>query len=444
MSLFNTLNTGASGIAVSSTGLGVIGDNIANLNSTAFKRNQASFADAFPNTVGTMRGTQKLGAGAVNSSIASVFEQGMLQQSGSSLDVAIAGMGFFEVSDGAQDYYTRDGHFMLDNEAFLVNSSGYNVQGYQAVDGVMGRTVQDVQVDLGPIAPQATSAITLGMQLMPTGVVDPNNINYQPIQANLDGLTMTMEDATALADASTSLTVYDSLGRPHDVVINFEQVSATGTPPSTQWIYSAVIDAGEVDLDGAGNLGTDGMALEIATGTLDFDANGDLTGNTPGVATANAAWVWPGATAYGFNWEIGLDAAGNVTDGSIKAVGDGDDANTAPDRGVVTSIEQDGFTLGDLSSVVVDDDGTIRGQYTNGEERDLAQLVVATFSAEGGLDRLGGNLYKASVASGDPALGVAGTGRRGTTAGSSLERSKRAGTLLIAVVLLYYYYVAIW
>ena len=253
MSLFNTLQTGQSGLSVSGTGLAVIGDNIANLNSTGFKRNRATFADAFPNTVGTLGGIQKLGRGAVNARINTEFEQGMLQGTGSALDVAITGVGFFQVQSGNQNYYTRDGSFLLDNEGYMVTAQGMNLQGNNAVDGLLGGQIEDIQLDLGPFSPKATTEITLDSQLYPFQDFDPLAIDYQPIQATLDGLTTTMEEAASLADFSTSITVYDSLGRPHDVVLNFEQVAEDPVTQQTTWIYSAIVDAGETELPGGGS-----------------------------------------------------------------------------------------------------------------------------------------------------------------------------------------------
>jgi flagellar hook protein FlgE len=420
MSLFNTLNTGASGMTVSGASLAVIGDNIANLSTTSFKRGQANFADAFPNTIGTLAGVQKLGRGAVTGSMSTTFEQGMLMGSGSSLDVALTGPGFFQVADGPDNFYTRDGHFMLDKEGWLVNGQGLNVQGYGANDGMVGAVVGDVQLDMGAFPPQATETITLDAQLKPLEAFTPADIDYQPIQPTLDGTQTTMEQASTDADYSTSITIYDSLGRPHDVVVNFEQIDADAAAGETTWIYSAVIDGGGTDL-GGGVTGVDGMALEIATGALVFDQDGTLTSNVAS-PDPNAGWMWPAAQPYVFDWEIGLDTAGNPTDGSMMSVGSRQDDDTEA-GGVVSSIQQDGFSVGDLVSLNVDPDGTIVGQYNNGEDRVMAQLAVATFSAQGGLERMGGNLYKANLTSGDPAIAAAGEGTRGSVSGYTLERS---------------------
>ena len=214
--------------------------------------------------------------------------------------------------------------------------------------------------------------------------------------------------------------MYDSLGRPHDVVLNFEQVAEDPVTQQTTWIYSAIVDAGETELPGGGS-GTEGFALEIATGALEFNSSGDLITFAP-AAAPNAGWIWPGAAPFDPILDFGLDALGNATDGSLLAAGAMDDTMMTG-RGATTSIQQDGFTVGDLVGVQVDPDGIVRGQYTNGQDRVLAQVGLATFSAEAGLDRIGGNLYRSTLVSGDPAMGVPGSGSRGTTSGYTLERS---------------------
>ena len=235
--------------------------------------------------------------------------------------------------------------------------------------------------------------------------------DYEAIMASLDGITNDLNTASDLADFSTSLTVYDSMGRPHDVVMNFEQISENAPPGGTDWVYSVVIDGGDTDVPGA----LPGMALQIESGTLSFDQFGALTNHVADPPLAG--WTWPGADPFSPTLDFGFDAIAGTSDGSLLVGGED------PGLSSVTSLAQDGYTVGNLTSMVVDADGTIHGYYTNGEERALGQVGVATFSAEGGLDRVGGNLFKATLASGDPAMGIAGSGSRGEVSGYALERS---------------------
>ncbi len=403
MGLFNTLKTGASGLMASGAGLAVIGDNIANMNTTGFKRGRLTFADALPQGIGTLGGSGTVGNGVMANTVGMEFGQGMLTGTGSALDVAINGPGWFAVNDGGEQYYTRDGSFGTDNDGYLVNGGGLRVQGYTASNGQLSPVMGDIHIDKSAVPQKETTTVTLDAVLS-TDDFD-GTVDYAT--QILDGATETLANASSLADFSTSITVYDSLGGAHDVVLNFEQTGAD--PTGTQWNWSALIDAGETDV-ATGPNGEN--ALEIASGNLQFDTDGELLSvtDTPG----GTAWTWPGTSAFAFDLEVGLDSAGVANGGSIRATG-------VPSS--VQSIQQDGSSVGDLVQLSVGADGVIRGQYTNGESRDLGALAIATFSSENGLQKAGANLMRATHMSGQPAIGQAGTGSRGTTTGYALERS---------------------
>ena len=401
MSLFGTLRTGASGLGVSGASLGVIGDNIANLNTTGFKRNNASFADMMPEGVFGLGGPAQMGRGATNLTIGSQFTQGSLSGSGNALDMAINGAGWFKLSDGVQDFYSRDGAFGVDVDGFMVNPMGYRVQGYNALEGQLSPVVGDLRIDDSPIPQKATEEITLDIVLSPDDPSITDTGDYLAIQPDLDGQTITLEDASAEADFSTSITVYDSLGQPHEVVLNFEK-----DPASNAWNYSAVIDAGETDLGSANS----GMALEIATGSMEFDTDGALVPGSQLTTAGTTPWGWPGTDAFSLVLNVGDGGA----EGSAVSAGQ---------ESSVTSIAQDGYTMGSLTDLAVDADGVIRGQYTNGQELALGQVAVSTFTAESGLNREGGNMFRSTFSSGAAAVGAAGTGTRGSMVGYALERS---------------------
>lgn len=404
MSLFNTLQTGASGLGVSGASLGVIGDNIANLNTTGFKRGRANFADMIPGGTFGLAGPQQVGRGAMLNNISTQMSQGALSASGSSLDIAINGSGFFQVSAGSESFYTRDGVFGLDAEGYMTTPSGYRLQGYGAEDGVVSPVVGDLHIDQRPIPPQVTEDITLSLSFAPQEAPYETFLSDAQTAGTLDGTGIDIDTFASDMDHSTSVTVYDSMGQPHDAVVVFEQ-----TGPN-DWSYSMLIDAGETDVAGA----VDGAALEVMSGTMTFDTEGQLSGVTQ--ALSGAAWSWPGADPWTPSLDLGLDpVTGDATDGAANATGNGESATL--------SVSQDGYAQGNLDNLQVDEDGNILGRYTNGEEIVLGQLAIATFDAEGGLERSGGNLFRATLASGDPAMGVPGSGTRGSTMGYALERS---------------------
>jgi flagellar hook protein FlgE len=205
----------------------------------------------------------------------------------------------------------------------------------------------------------------------------------------------TITTAASDADFSTSITTYDSRGTAHDISILFEQ-----TGPST-WTWHAVADAGQV-VNGAGTpFGPSGEAFEVASGTATFNTSGALTASTTNLT---AGWTYSGAAAPALVFDFTNLKMGGSTDS-------------------VTNITQDGNGVGELLSLSVDNQGRISGTYSNGEQRVLGQAALATFRAEWALDRAGTNLFSATIEAGDPAIGAAGTGSRGTITGSALEKS---------------------
>lgn len=404
MSLFGTLNTGASGMLASGTTISVIGDNIANVGTTGFKSTEARFADVFPNVVYGLGGANTIGNGTRLAGITTDFGQGSATSTGSALDIAVMGNGFFEVADGANRYYSRDGGFHLDPNGFVVNAQGLRLQGYQALDGSITSAIGDLQVDPSGIPQQATTAISLDATL---SAETPVNTAFAALTLDGTAAGATLAEAGAAADFSTSVTVFDSLGVSHDVTMMFER-----TGPDT-WSYHAVIDSGEVDAATASFIPAGGQALEIASGTLQFDGDGNLITHTGPTASA-ATWNWTGADPYTFDAELGLDSTGASTPGSIRMAGS---------TSYTTTITQNGYGAGVLASLSVSGDGTIIGNYDNGKQQALGQVALATFASTSGLERLGNNLFRTSLQSGDAALGVAGAGGRGDTQGFSLEAS---------------------
>ena len=402
MSLFNTLNTGAAGLGVSSVNLSVIGDNIANINTVGYKGSSARFADLLPESVGGLGGSYQIGRGSRLAAMSTTFSQGALNATGSALDLAITGNGFFQVSGEGGDYYTRDGSFFLDESGFMVNSQGMKVQGFTANDGSLTTLPGDLQIDTSPIPHSATTEVALNVTLAgDDGEVDDSD---SPVaDATLDGQTESIADMADAADYATSITIYDSLGVAHDATVLFEK-NTDGS-----WSWTAVVDGSEIDglEDDEAN---EGMAFAIAGGDLTFDDEGQLTAATSTDLTGGDTFV--GAAAISMDFLFGKDSAGEDTDGGIQESGN---------ESFLSSISQDGYATGNLTTVDVDDDGTIVGTYSNGEEIVLGQVAIATFPAEGELARVGGNLFSATPNSGDPALGVAGTGGRGSISGYTLE-----------------------
>ncbi len=407
MSLFSTLNVGSAGLGVSSTWLNVIGDNIANMNTTGYKAGRAEFVDFMPQQVFGVNGGGQVGVGAATSQITSLLGQGALDSTENALDVAINGNGFFVVSDGEQEYYTRAGQFAYDDEGYVVNSGGLRVQGYSGDGSSVSAAVGDLKIPTQEIAGIATAEVVLNVTLSAE----------ETVGAELGALdffgtgtgTSTLLDAGTAADFTTSMTVYDSRGVGHDVTVLMER---TGTD---QWSWRAVTDATEAfDATGVAFASDEGFAFEVASGTLTFDTVGALTATTQTDTSSAVAWTFGGTDTPAINFDFGLDALGVVTEGIATMSGE---------ESALNSVAQDGTMAGQLSSISVSDDGTIVGSYTNGEDLDIGRVALATFESPSGLKRIGNAMFRATEEAGQAAIGEAGTGGRGSVAGNALESS---------------------
>ena len=367
--MMRSLFSGVSGLKNHQTRMDVIGNNIANVNTVAFKAGRVNFEDILSQTVEGARSPQTGGMGGVNpkqvglgmgiSSIDTLFTPGSLQSTDNPTDFAVQGEGFFIVSDGSQVYYTRDGAFKTSADGALVNSNGFRLQGWMAdTDGNIDSTqaLQNITIPVGAqMKPKATTQIAF--------------------EGNLDA------NAAAGSEWITSVQVYDSLGNPHNLTITF-----TKTTTANEWGWEATLDGIQATSDG--------------TGTITFDANGSISSS--GTGTPNFAI--PGANAISLNIDFSqLTQFGGNPTAYINF--------------------QDGYEAGSLDMVSTDSGGVLTGIFTNGQSKALAQIALATFSNPGGLLKEGGNLYQISNNSGLPNIGTADSGGRGSIAVGALEMS---------------------
>jgi len=363
-----------SGLTADATALSAIANNLANQNTTGYKDTRVLFTDLFYQSLGTTGAGDpiELGAGATVGSMPANFTQGSVQATGVPTDVAIQGDGFFAVEEGGLTSYTRAGDFSVNSGNFLVTSSGQNVLGYPAVNGVVntGAGVAPLQIGAGTTSPPTATA----------NVQIDTNLNA----GHAVGTTY-----------STPVTIYDSLGTTHILTFSFTK-SATNT-----WSYSLFIPA--TDLSGVGATGI------LAAGTLMFDGNGNLTSPTTDITKIPITGLADGASDMTFNW--------NILNGTTPVI----TQVSAPDS--TTATQQDGASAGSLLDFSIGPDGTITGSFSNGKTAALGQLALASFANEEGLEAQGDTDFVPTLASGQAVLGVPGTGGRGTLAGGSLELS---------------------
>jgi flagellar hook protein FlgE len=290
-------------------------------------------------------------------------------------DVALQGDGFFILDDGGLRLYTRAGTFELDANGFMVSSTGANVLGFPAVNGVVSSntTLVPLQINTGQIsAPNPTTNIEITMNL---NADDPVGTTF-----------------------STAIGVVDSLGSTHIVTANFTK---TGT---NTWDYDLTVPAVDV-----GGLITDPPVV-LNFGTLTFDGTGQLILPAADVTGITITGFVNGANDLTFDWQLYDPNGGSI----VTQV-------SSPSATFTT--RQDGFPAGTLLDFSIQGDGTIQGVFSNGQTLALGQIALATFPNVQGMLRDGNNNFLASLSSGQPNTGVPGTGGRGSVSGGALELS---------------------
>ncbi len=390
MSLLTALSSGTTGLEASSLELSVVGDNIANANTIGFKLGRASFEDALTQTV--IGGTGEIGLGSRLQAVQKILTQGALNSTGIATDLALQGNGYFIVHGNhngqTANFFTRAGQFTIDRDGYMVNLEGLRMQGFPAdASGAVSGLPGDLLVGTASAQPRATGEITIKANL--DAAAAPITVPFDATNANTYNFT-------------TSLTVYDTLGTPHQTQVFFTKTAAGA------WDWHAMTDGG--GLQG----GTAGTLTEIAAGALTFDGEGKLATSTQdGTIQFNPLGaVIPQTLAFNFGDPTGV-AGGTGLAGVTQF------ASTSAS----TFIGQDGFGSGQLSSIKIDTQGFISGIFTNGQTRVLGQVAVAGFSAPDRLESIGGNLYAQSQASGQPVVGAPGAGGRASVISGSLEQS---------------------
>ncbi len=399
-----SFQTGLSGLNASSRNLDVIGNNIANANTTGMKSSRTEFSSLVASSIGS-GSSSGAGIGVNAAVISQQFTQGNITTTGNSLDVAINGSGFFQLTqpDGSMAY-TRDGSFKLDKDGNIVTNSGANVMGYptDATGKPTSATIQALSLPTGaPIAASATTTITA--------------------EFNLDAR---IQDNTTLAAAGnttnprstfgTSLNVYDKEGVASPVNLYFEKAPASPTPNS--WNVYGGLDTAAI----AGPPAVAAVTYPVIA-TMTFDASGKITSVTP-TAPATAP-----ATGIGVTIAAGTIASlnPNETTGKI-ATPITLDLSTTTQFGTafaVSNLAQNGYTAGELTGVNIGNNGVITAKYSNGQTQSAGQVTLADFRNVQGLSAIGNNAWAATYASGDPVGGSPGAGKFGALQSGALEDS---------------------
>ncbi|MEY2932758.1 MAG: hypothetical protein RL033_3507, partial [Pseudomonadota bacterium] len=274
--------SGVSGLRAEGEALGVVGDNIANVNTVGFKAQRAVFQDVLGHSILAGTSSALPGSGVRMGDVQQLFTQGSLTNTGVSTDVALNGDGFLVVGgtvDGITgNFYTRAGQLTIDNDGFLVNQQGLNVQGYLAnADGTLQASISDLAVPTASLSPFSTTEIEV------TANLDPRD----PV------LTFDIAKPDTTSNFSSSITVFDSLGTGRTLDVYFNNAGGN------LYNYTVVADGGEL---AGGTAGTDTI---VGSGTLQFNTDGALD-----IATTP---------------DLALDFAGGATAGQVVALNFGED-----------------------------------------------------------------------------------------------------------------------
>jgi flagellar hook protein FlgE len=373
------------------TDLSTTANNIANASTTGFKSSRTEFADLF--TAGSA-GVEP-GAGVRVAGVVQNFSQGDLAATGNSLDLGVNGNGFFMVRTGdGSNAYTRAGAFQLDREGFLANGSGDRLQTYKYVDGRFETGVPTTLQVARTSPAQATSNVELAFNLPASGATQPA-VAFDPTRPESYNF-------------SSATTVYDSQGGAHVATVYLVKQAAENT--WKQYLYIGGSGTGNnVQATGTGATGAGTVADPYAT-TLTFDGNGVITQPTLTAPTGGkVSYSAYDPTTTGANpITLSIDLASTTQLGRAFNV---------------SSVDQNGYSSGSFIGLSVDNQGVIRGSYTNGREIELGKVALANFAVPRALNVRGNSTWTETFGSGAALLGSAGSGGLGEIRSGVLESS---------------------
>ncbi len=374
--MFTSFSTALSALSALSTAVDVVGNNLANLNTPGFKASAVSFHDLVTQSLGAGLGETQVGFGVGRPTTFRQFSQGAIQSSAGPLDAAIQGDGFLVVrTQSGSLLYTRGGQLQVDKSGYLLSPTGERIQGWAEQNGTVNTNgaVGDILVPVGTLkAPLATTSFSFDLNLNAAASVGPPPEQF-----------------------STAIEVYDSLGASHVVTVTY-----TKNATANQWDYSISIPSADTT-----------SPVAPVTGTLTFDQQGKLA-DPPAAGpfpTITISGLVNGAQDLNLSWPLYNGASPRITQYAQPSA--------------VSANAQDGSPAAQLVRVGLGDGGKILAQYSNGQQTVVGQLAMASIRNPESLIAVGNNNYQLSARSALPALGVPGTGGRGSIVGGAVEFS---------------------
>lgn len=379
--MFTSFSSALSALSAHSTAVDVVGNNLANLNTPGYKASVVSFRDLVTQSLGAGLGETQVGFGTGRPFTVRQFSQGAIQSSTGLLDAAIQGDGFFIAHDSrGATLFTRAGNFQVDTVGRLLTLTGEKVQGWtENAQGVVSTNtaIGDIVVPVGTLkAPIATTKFSMDV-----------NLNAAAVAGQPDG------------NFSSAIEIIDSLGATHVVTVNLTKSATANT-----WDYSVTVPGADV--------GSTDPTSELATGTLAFDSDGRLTSpaSTDPTVAISITGLANGASDMDLDWElytaVGVARLTQFTQPSA-----------------VSANAQDGSSAASLIRVGLADGGTVLAQYSNGQQRVVGQLALASIRNPESLIAAGNNAFQVSARTALPAIGLPETGGRGKIIGGALEYS---------------------
>ena len=390
MSIFGGMRSAVTGLAAQSQALGMIADNIANVSTVGYKRTSAQFSTLV--TVSSTQSSHSPG-GVASNVLRGIDQQGLLEASTSSTDIAISGDGFFVVNDSPDGsgnvYFTRAGSFRPDKDGNLVNTAGYYLTGWPVTNGVVAQTnvlsAFDV-INVGNLTaqPQETTTVDLG--------------------ANLSA------EAVATDTYDLAVQLFDQQGVSHTMTMTF-----TKTANPFEWTVTGTMGAGLFDNGAAG-------AASATLGTVTFNPDGtiDTIAASTGITTLSGDDL---VFTADYDSDTATTADQVAVTLNLGTLGAADGLTNFAGANTPNFIDQDGRQFGSLTGVTIAEDGTVTVQFDNGVSRDVYQVPLVTFNNPNGLAEKTGNIFVETTFSGTPTAHAANSGGAGLLAPSALESS---------------------
>jgi flagellar hook protein FlgE len=353
-----------------SADLAVTANNIANTGTTGFKGSRVQFAELFSVSATGVSNTTA-GNGVRVADVAQQFNQGNIDFTDNSLDLALSGQGFFILNDGGAQAYTRAGAFQVDREGYVVNSTGQRLQSFPPTPqgGFNTGALEDLRLVTGESPPTATTSVAMVLNL-PANAAQPTVPTFNP--ADPDSF-----------NHSSSMTVYDSLGAAHTATVYLSKTATVN-----EWQQRLYVDGNPV--------GT--------PQTLTYSGSGALTAPVGGQVVFPPYTPATGADPIALTYDFG-------------------DTTQYGQNFTVNSITQDGFTTGRLIGIDTDSSGIVQARFTNGRSLALGQVALAQFANPNGLQQLGDTSWAETFGSGQALLGSAGNAGLGLVQSGALEAS---------------------